>query len=233
MPSIVRAGGREIRRPAARARRRRRRPRVMSAAISAPSDDLEQAHIAYAFPGLSQRRSGLSTSAQVYATALGGGMSSRLFQEVREKRGLCYSIYAFANGFQDGGFIGVYAGTGEAEAGEISAVIAGEMEALAGDADRRRSRARQGAAQIRPADGAGTPGDARRADRRPDVFLGRVLPVGGDRGAARRRRCRRGPPLRRARDAWRQRPAIAAVGPVGKLESLTTSLRAASASRAA
>ena len=56
--------------------------------------------------------------AQLYAMVLGGGMSSRLFQEVREKRGLCYSIYAFANNFQDGGFTGIYAGTGEKEAGE-------------------------------------------------------------------------------------------------------------------
>ena len=43
-------------------------------------------------------------------------MSSRLFQEVREKRGLCYSIYAFTNNFQDGGFTGIYVGTGEDEA---------------------------------------------------------------------------------------------------------------------
>src|SRR6185369_16209982 len=55
---------------------------------------------------------------------------ARLFQEVREKRGLCYSIYAFTNNFQDTGFTGIYAGTGEKEAGELSAVIAGEMEAM-------------------------------------------------------------------------------------------------------
>jgi predicted Zn-dependent peptidase len=82
--------------------------------------------------------------AQVYATALGGGTSSRLFQEVREKRGLCYSVYAFSNGFQDSGFLGIYAGTGEKEAGELSAVIAGEMEAIAGnlsDAEVQRARA--------------------------------------------------------------------------------------------
>ena len=60
-------------------------------------------------------------AAQLYAMVLGGGMSSRLFQEVREKRGLCYSIYAFTNNFQDTGFTGIYAGTGEKEAGELSA----------------------------------------------------------------------------------------------------------------
>jgi len=105
--------------------------------------DLEQAHVTYAFPGLSNADPDYFV-AQIYATALGGGTSSRLFQEVREKRGLCYSIYAFSNGFQDSGFMGVYAGTGESEASEISAVIAGEMEAIAGnltEAEVSRARA--------------------------------------------------------------------------------------------
>ena len=71
---------------------------------------------------------------QIYATALGGGMSSRLFQEVREKRGLCYSIYAFANSFQDARLSRhLCRHRREREAGEISAVIAGEMEAMTGD----------------------------------------------------------------------------------------------------
>ncbi len=106
-------------------------------------EDLEQAHVAYAFPGLPNPDADYFL-AQVYATALGGGTSSRLFQEVREKRGLCYSVYAFSNGFQDSGFLGIYAGTGEAEAGELSAVIAGEMEAMAGnltDSEVARARA--------------------------------------------------------------------------------------------
>jgi predicted Zn-dependent peptidase len=105
--------------------------------------DLEQAHVVYAFPGLSNADPDYFV-AQVYATALGGGTSSRLFQEAREKRGLCYSIYAFSNGFQDSGFLGVYAGTGEEEAAEISAVIAGEMDAIAGnltEAEVQRARA--------------------------------------------------------------------------------------------
>lgn len=106
-------------------------------------EDLEQAHVAYAFPGLSNPDADYFV-AQVYATALGGGTSSRLFQEVREKRGLCYSVYAFSNGFQDSGFLGIYAGTGESEAAELSAVIAGEMEAMTGnltDGEVARARA--------------------------------------------------------------------------------------------
>jgi predicted Zn-dependent peptidase len=106
-------------------------------------EDLEQAHVAYAFPGLSNADADYFV-AQIYATALGGGTSSRLFQEVREKRGLCYSVYAFSNGFQDSGFLGIYAGTGESEAAELSAVIAGEMEAMSKnltDAEVARARA--------------------------------------------------------------------------------------------
>lgn len=94
------------------------------------NDDLEQAHVTYAFPGVANADPE-TYAAQVYVTALGGGMSSRLFQEVREKRGLCYSIYAFAHGFSDSGIIGIYAGTSESDAGELSAVVAGEMAALA------------------------------------------------------------------------------------------------------
>jgi predicted Zn-dependent peptidase len=106
-------------------------------------EDLEQAHIVYAFPGVASKDPDFYV-AQIHATILGGGMSSRLFQEAREKRGLCYSIYAFANNFQDTGFTGIYAGTGEREAGELSAVIAGEMEAMTsgiGDSELARAKA--------------------------------------------------------------------------------------------
>jgi len=94
---------------------------------------LEQAHLAFAFPGVATTDEDVFV-AQIFATALGGGMSSRLFQEARERRGLCYSIYAFAQAHCDTGIIGVYAGTSEEKAGEIAPIIAGEMAALAADA---------------------------------------------------------------------------------------------------
>jgi len=106
-------------------------------------EELEQVHVAYAFPGVAANDEDFYVS-QIHAVVLGGGMSSRLFQEVREKRGLCYSIYAFTNNFQDGGFTGIYAGTGEDEAAQISAVIAGEMEGLSRvvtDAELSRAKA--------------------------------------------------------------------------------------------
>ena len=65
--------------------------------------------------------------ALLLSTLLGGGMSSRLFQEVREKRGLVYSVYSFTPPFLDGGLFGIYAGTGESEAGELIPVTLEEL----------------------------------------------------------------------------------------------------------
>lgn len=93
-------------------------------------DDLEQAHLALAFRGFHARDENIY-ALQVYSTVLGGGMSSRLFQEAREKRGLCYSIHTFGSSFSDTGLFGVYAGTSAKDAQELVTVIAGEMKALA------------------------------------------------------------------------------------------------------
>src|SRR6267378_1421512 len=72
--------------------------------------DLEQVHVALAMPGVPQCDPSLF-SLQVFTSVLGGGMSSRLFQEVREIRGLCYAIYAFHAPYSDTGMFGLYAGT--------------------------------------------------------------------------------------------------------------------------
>ena len=79
-------------------------------------------------------------------------MSSRLFQEVREKRGLVYSIYSFAHAYRDGGLFGIYAGTGEDEAAELMPVLCEETVRLAdGLAPVELARA-QGADEGRAAD---------------------------------------------------------------------------------
>lgn len=81
---------------------------------------------------------------QVFSTALGGGMSSRLFQEVRENRGLCYSIFSFTGLHNDSGVFGIYAGTGEEDVPELIKVIAGELKGLAagiGEAELNRAKA--------------------------------------------------------------------------------------------
>ncbi len=88
--------------------------------------DLEQAHLTLALEGLPQADPALF-SLQVFANTLGGGMSSRLFQEVRERRGLCYSIYTFHAPYTDTGFFGLYTGTDPADAPEMMEVIVDVM----------------------------------------------------------------------------------------------------------
>jgi predicted Zn-dependent peptidase len=84
--------------------------------------ELEQVHIAMALQGLPVRDDQLY-SLQVFTSVLGGGMSSRLFQEVREIRGLCYAIHAFHMPFADTGLFALYAGTDEADAPELMRVV--------------------------------------------------------------------------------------------------------------
>ena len=83
--------------------------------------DLEQVHIALALQGLPVRDENLY-SLQVFANVLGSGMSSRLFQEVRESRGLCYAVHAFHMPFSDTGMFALYAGTDETDAPELMRV---------------------------------------------------------------------------------------------------------------
>lgn len=92
--------------------------------------ELEQLQLVLGFPGLSYR-DGEYRAAQVLATVLGGGMSSRLFQEVREKRGLAYSIYAFNTAYSDCGLFNIYTGTGEREVAEVIPVVADTLLGLA------------------------------------------------------------------------------------------------------
>jgi predicted Zn-dependent peptidase len=93
-------------------------------------DELEQVHLAIGMPGLPLRHPDQYAMA-VMSTILGGGMSSRLFQEIREKRGLVYSIQSFHSGFADCGVFGVYAGTGEASLPELPPLIFEQLHAVA------------------------------------------------------------------------------------------------------
>jgi predicted Zn-dependent peptidase len=88
--------------------------------------ELEQVHIALALPGVAQQDPTLY-SLQMFSNAVGGGMSSRLFQEAREKRGLCYSIYSFHAPYSDVGMFGLYAGTDAADTSELMRLIVDEI----------------------------------------------------------------------------------------------------------
>jgi predicted Zn-dependent peptidase len=92
--------------------------------------ELEQVHVALAMPGIAVTNPALF-SLQVFTSILGGGMSSRLFQEAREKRGLCYSIYSFHMPYNDIGMFGLYAGTDAADTPELMRVIVDQISGTA------------------------------------------------------------------------------------------------------
>lgn len=94
--------------------------------------DLEQAHLALAFESPGYRDPGFY-AAQVYSVALGGGMSSRLFQEIREKRGLCYTIFAQTGAYSDTGMTTIYAGTSGEEIKDLTNLTIDEMKRAAED----------------------------------------------------------------------------------------------------
>ncbi|MDM9626691.1 pitrilysin family protein [Rhizobium sp. S152] len=108
--------------------------------------DLMDAQILLGFEGKAYHARDFYCS-QILANILGGGMSSRLFQEVREIRGLCYSIYAFHWGFSDTGIFGIHAATGGENLPELVPVIIDELHKSAASIDQKEiERAR---AQIR------------------------------------------------------------------------------------
>lgn len=92
----------------------------------------EQAHVVLGMPGLArtdERRWALG----VLNTALGGGMSSRLFQEVREKRGLAYSVYSYTSGFADCGLFGVYAGCRPSQVHDVLRICRDQLDLVASE----------------------------------------------------------------------------------------------------
>ena len=95
--------------------------------------ELEQSHFILGFQGIGRLDDDFYT-AQALSTILGSGMSSRLFQEVREKRGLVYSIFSFHSGYQDDGQFGIYAGTGPEKMDEIIPVVCDEVLKVGHDA---------------------------------------------------------------------------------------------------
>lgn len=93
---------------------------------------LEQVNVMLGVPGISavdERRPALA----ILNSTLGGGMSSRLFQEIREERGLAYSVYSFASGYSDAGLFGLYAGCSPARAGEVAELMLAEFRKLAAE----------------------------------------------------------------------------------------------------
>ena len=93
--------------------------------------DIEQVHLLLGFEGLHYTDDDFY-AASVMSMVLGGGMSSRLFQEVREKRGLVYSVYSFLSAYADTGVFAIYAGTGKKEPAELIPVVCDEIGKITG-----------------------------------------------------------------------------------------------------
>jgi len=140
------------------------------------SRDLEQVHVAFALEGVPQRDPSIY-SLQVFTNVLGGGMSSRLFQEVREIRGLCYAIYAFHAAYADTGMLGVYAGTDASDLPELMRVVVDQVGNAAETISEReiaRSKAQMKAGLLMALESSGA-----RAEQlaRQMMIYGRPIPL--------------------------------------------------------
>ncbi|HSF64496.1 MAG TPA: pitrilysin family protein, partial [Paracoccaceae bacterium] len=174
--------------------------------------DLEQVHFALAFEAPAARAPEV-WAAQVYSMAMGGGMSSRLFQKIREERGLCYSIFAQAGAYDDTGSITIYAGTSEDEIGDLTELTVAELRRSAEDmteAEVARARAQLKAGML-----MGLESPSSRAER-----LARLLSIWGrvpgvDEAVAKIDAVDVGAVRASARDLLAAPAALALYGPVG------------------
>ena len=179
------------------------------------SRDLEQVHLTLGFEGVSFSDPDYFPLS-LMSTVLGGGMSSRLFQEVREDRGLVYAIYTFAASYLDGGLFGIYAGTGEDEAGTVVPVICDILSGLAGTvSDDELKRAK---AQIKAGILMSLESTASRCEQlaRQILVFGRPLPP--DELSARIDAVDRDSIDAIARRLFGRTPTFAALGPIARVQ---------------
>lgn len=135
----------------------------------------EQVNLVLGFEGCSYTSPDYYTAA-LLASVFGGGMSSRLFQEIREKRGLVYSIYAFNAPERDTGIFGVYAGTGEKEVAELLPVLCDEINRLPDtltDVEITRAKNRAKARLLMRTENWNTHAESNAIDM---IIYGRVIP---------------------------------------------------------
>ena len=180
--------------------------------------DLDQVHIILAFPGVAYTDPDFH-AAMLLSTLLGGGMSSRLFQEIREKRGLVYSIYSFAFPASDSGLFGIYAGTGESEAAELIPVTLGELAKVQTEiteAELRRARAQVKAGLLMSLESTGS--RCEQIARQWQIF-GRIVPV--PEIVAKIEAVTEADIRRVAARIFRASPTLATLGPVGQVPHLS------------
>lgn len=179
--------------------------------------DLDQVHIVLGFPSIGYGDPDYYPTL-LLSTLLGGGMSSRLFQEVREKRGLVYSIYSFTAPFVDGGLFGIYAGTGESEAAELMPVTLEELRKVQSgvtEAELGRARAQVKASLLMSLESTGS--RCEQLARQLQVF-GRVVPT--QETVAKLNAVGIEDIRRAAARHFRATPTLATLGPVSRVPGL-------------
>ena len=181
--------------------------------------DLDQIHIVLGFPSVPHFDADHYPT-QLLSVLLGGGMSSRLFQEIREKRGLVYSIYSFASPFRDGGMFAIYAGTGEQEAKELVPVTLEELRRVQHDVTEEelaRAKAQLRASLLMSMESTGS--RCEQLARQLHIY-GRVVPV--EEIKARIAAVTIEQVQSAAYRAFRGKPTLAALGPAGNVPSLAS-----------
>jgi predicted Zn-dependent peptidase len=181
--------------------------------------DLEQVHLVLGFPGISYDDPDFY-AASTLSTLLGGGMSSRLFQEVRERRGLVYSIYSFTTSYVDGGLFAIYAGTGENEVAEVIPVICDEvMKVGQGLQAEEVHRAR---AQLKASILMSMESTSSRCEQLARQMMVYGRPVPADEMVAKVEAVDESAVVAVARRLFAGLPTFAAIGPLGNVESPDT-----------
>ena len=179
--------------------------------------DLDQVHIVLGFPSVGYGHVDYYPTL-LLSTLLGGGMSSRLFQEVREKRGLVYSIYSFSAPYMDGGLFGIYAGTGESEAEELMPITLAELRKVQSEvteAELHRARAQVKASLLMSLESTGS--RTEQLARQMQVF-GRVVPTAET--VAKLNAVTAEDVQRAAARHFRAVPTLAALGPAARVPKL-------------
>jgi predicted Zn-dependent peptidase len=177
--------------------------------------DLEQVHLVLGFPGVSFTDTDYY-AAMVLSTLLGGGMSSRLFQEIRELRGLAYSVSSFAAPYLDGGVFAIYAGTGEKETPELMQVMFEQLRSVrvpAPEDEVRRARTQLKASLLMSLESTSSRLDSLGSQL---LIFGRPIPV--DEIVTKIEAVTPEAVAHAARRIFAGKPTLAAMGPLSGLE---------------
>ncbi len=181
------------------------------------SRELDQAHVLLGFPCAGYKGADYYAT-MLLSTLLGGGMSSRLFQEIREKRGLVYSVYSFSAPFLDGGLFGIYAGTGEKECAELIPVTLEELRKVqlnVQDDELARARAQLKASLLMSLESTGS--RCEQIARQLQIF-GRIIPT--QETVSRIEAVTTDDIRAAAVKIFAGTPTLAALGPIGHVPSL-------------